>query len=485
MSHLVNKPHTFPTLGDKKPVRMGTRTVWDTFAVWLFALLVIGSEKSPGAQFEFIPIDNPTPEVADYFGASVAGIGTDKILVGAYEDKTGAREAGAAYLFSTDGALLTAFTNPFPARFDWFGTSVASCGRDRVLIGAPGMDNGTSEAGVAYLLDLDGTVLTVITNPAPWHATQFGLTAAALGSDRILVGAQGSGTGAAVFLFNTNGGLLTAFTNPVSSGSDAFGSRVAAVGSEHLVIGAYRSDIGASNSGAAYLFAADGTLLTTFTNPAPSASAFFGYSVAGITPDKVLIGAYQGDAGATDAGAAYLFNTNGLLLTIFTNPTPAAYEYFGRSVAAVGNDRVLIGAHYESSGGPITGAAYLFNLDGTLLGTLTNSAPEPGDRLGGAVAAAGIHTLVAGAYGHGNYTGAAYLFRVPGTFPSHLSIERVGNGVRLSWPAVASNFILEESPDFTETNAWTVVPVPYQTNSSRISAVVPVDRAGFYRLRKL
>src|ERR1051325_1419698 len=56
----------------------------------------------------------------------------------------------------------------------------------------------------------------------------------------------------------------------------------------------------------------------------------------GAVPEDTLSG--------TNAGAAYLFSTNGTLLTIFKNPTPARADFFGGSVCAVGNDRVLIGA---------------------------------------------------------------------------------------------------------------------------------------------
>ena len=50
------------------------------------------------------------------------------------------------------------------------------------------------------------------------------------------------------------------------------------------------------------------------------------------------------------------------MLTTFTNPTPAASDYFGFSVAAVGSDRVLIGAYYDDTGAINAGAAYLFSL---------------------------------------------------------------------------------------------------------------------------
>jgi hypothetical protein len=182
----------------------------------------------------------------------VAAFGTDRVLVGA-------RNAGAAYLFDTNGALLTTFTNPAPATFNYFGHSVASVGTERVFIGAPQADEGAEDAGVAYL-------------------------------------------------FSTNGALLTTITNPSPALDDSFGARVAVLGSDRMVISAIYDDIGATNSGAAYLFSTNGTLLNTFTNPTPGASDAFGARVAALGNDRVIIGATYDDLGATDAGVAYLFS---------------------------------------------------------------------------------------------------------------------------------------------------------------------------------
>src|SRR6266850_4276747 len=77
------------------------------------------------------------------------------------------------------------------------------------------------------------------------------------------------------------------------------------------------------------------TLITTFSNPAPDYD-YFGNSVASVGTDRVLIGAYRDNMGALDAGVAYLFSTNGTLLTTFTNPSPQDYDNFGNAVAAVG-----------------------------------------------------------------------------------------------------------------------------------------------------
>ena len=129
--------------------------------------------------------------------------------------------------------------------------------------------------------------------------------------------------------------LLT-ITNPTPAAGDSFGISLAAVGNDRMVVGAIGA---ASAAGAAYLFRTDGTLLTTFTNPTPAAYDYFGRSVAALGNERVLIGAYLDDLGATDAGAAYLFSTNGTLLTTFTNPAPAATDCFGWSLVAVGSDR--------------------------------------------------------------------------------------------------------------------------------------------------
>jgi hypothetical protein len=287
------------------------------------------------------------------------------VLIGAYGDNTGATQTGAAYLFSTNGTLITTFTNPTPAAFDLFGNSVAALGSDRVVIGAYEDDTGGSDAGAAYLFSTNGTLLTTFTNPTPALVDYFGWSVAAVGSDRVVIGAYLDDTGApdagAAYLFSTNGTLLTTFTNPAPAVGDWFGNSVAALGNDRLIISASQADTGAGDAGAVYLFSANGTLLTTFTNPTPKGGELFGKSVAAIGSDRVLVGAYQDNTGATHAGAAYLFSTNGTLLTIFTNPSPAVNDDFGNWVAAFGSDRVVIGAFQDDTGATNAGAAYLFS----------------------------------------------------------------------------------------------------------------------------
>jgi len=314
---------------------------------------VTASKMATASNWFALTIASPTPAADDLFGSSVAGVGTDRLLIGAPYDDTGARTAGVAYLLSASGALLTTFTNPTPAG-DQFGSSVAAMGTDRVLIGALYDDTGAMNAGAAYLFSTNGALLATFTNPTPGDRDSFGSSVAGVGTDRVLIGAPHDDTGArnagAAYLFSTSGALLTTFTNPTVAAEDSFGSSVVGVGTDRVLIGALYNDTGGDNAGAAYLFSASGALLTTFTNPTPADSTCFGRSVATVGADRVLIGAFYYRPG----GGAHLFSTNGALLASFTNPTPAYDNGFGSRVAAVGTDRVLIGAFYE---------AYLFSLE--------------------------------------------------------------------------------------------------------------------------
>jgi hypothetical protein len=328
----------------------------DELALTFATLLGVGFAVDLSAQST--TFTNPTPAAGDSFGGSVAAVGSNRVLIGAELDDLGATNAGAVYLFRTDGTLLTTFTNPAPADGDRFGTSVAAVGSDLVVIGVGGKYTGAWHPVAPYLFRTDGTLLNTFTNPTLAARDSFGASVAAVGSDRVLIGASGS---EAAYLFSTNGTLLTTFINPAPAAGDSFGGSLAAVGSDRVFIGAQGDDSGGKDSGAAYLFSTNGTLLTTFTNPTPSFFAYFGNGVA-VGSDRLLIGASGADSGGPNSGAAYLFSTNGTLLTTFTNPTPAAGDTFGASVAAVGSDRVLIGASANDSGATGSGAAYLFSV---------------------------------------------------------------------------------------------------------------------------
>jgi hypothetical protein len=143
---------------------------------------------------------------------------------------------------------------------------------------------------------------------------------------------------------------VTTFTNP-SATLPFFGYQVEMVGGDKVLVSSFPGDIA---DGMGYLYGTNGTLLTTFTNPIqsiPPRNDAFGYPVAALGTDRVLIRAYRKSAGASAAGTAFLFDLNGAVLTAYTNPAPMAVANFGSAVATVGSDRVLIGAPREGGAG--------------------------------------------------------------------------------------------------------------------------------------
>jgi hypothetical protein len=323
---------------------------------------------------------NPAPGVSDWFGISLAPVGADKILIGASHDNSGATDSGSAWLFHTNGSLLTTFTNPTPSSPEYFGHAVAALGADRVIIGSYGEDSPAGDVGVAYLYRSDGAMLTMFPNPSPAINDWFGYAVSAVGTDKVLVGARLDDVGdvfaGAAYLFDTNGTLLTVFTNPTPQYGEVFGSSLTAIGADQILIGASQDNTGAPSAGAAYLFNAQGALLTTFTNPVAGAGDYFGFSLAALSSDRLLIGAPEDSGGAADSAAVYLFRTDGVLLTAITNPIPraigAAGDRFGAAIAAVGTNKVLVGA----SGRDV---AYLYTLKSSERGPLTiadAAAPE-------------------------------------------------------------------------------------------------------------
>jgi hypothetical protein len=81
--------------------------------------LQLSTADLQGAAFTVLAITNPTPAAGDNFGYSVAAVGTDRVLIGAWGDDTGANDAGAASgnwgdadgPIQDDGATSTLFMN--------------------------------------------------------------------------------------------------------------------------------------------------------------------------------------------------------------------------------------------------------------------------------------------------------------------------------------------------------------------------------------
>jgi hypothetical protein len=434
-----------------------------------------------------VQFSNPSPGAGDAFGISQCAVGNTRVLIGAYrDDTTGAMDAGAAYLFDTNGSLLGTYTNPVPVTGGVFGSSVATVGTNTILIGAP----GNSIGGAAYLFSAGGALITAFTNPFPEPNGDFGISVAALGNDRVVIAdwlddAGGNNAGA-FHVFNTNGLLLASGRGLQESGT--LGSGIAVVGSRMVVgsrilIGAPNFDVNlvAGKPGAAFLFNTNGVLLTTITNPTPAGNERFGDAVAVLDDDRILINA----PGESGTGGAYLFTTSGTLLTTFTNPTPVSGDNFGWSMSGIAGRWVLIGAPLDNGGGVGSGAAYLFNTNGVLLYMFAKPSVGVTDFFGHAVTWIGENRVLISAQGDdagATNTGAAYLFEMP--YPT-LMITFESQAVSIQWSGDETNLVLQASAILGDGAMWNDVndSVLILGNTYQVhQALTPTNR--FYRLSR-
>jgi len=283
---------------------------------------------SPGAAYLFDSTTgkllhkfiNPKPDNCTYFGRCVAGVNDTDVLIGAYCDDINVEGAGAAYLFDgSTGKLLRAFQKPKRATFLGFNISCVTAVGDNIFVGAPEDDTGAKNAGAVYMYDSKtGQLQHTFLNPTPDVNEIFGNYIA--GADNKVLIAAGRTTvdgksAGAVYAFDiATGKLLNTFENPKPSEEidfgDVFGRCVAFVGN-NVLIGASVDDndeAGVKNAGAAYLYdGISGKLLYTFLKPSPPIGVDrFGVSVAALGND-ILIGAYMDSTVARSAGAVYLF----------------------------------------------------------------------------------------------------------------------------------------------------------------------------------
>jgi len=250
------------------------------------------------------------PDVADMFGHAVA-ISDDTVVVGApwesskaggvdgNEANNGAKESGAAYVFSRTGtswsqqAYLKANN---PDALDFFGVAVAVSGTT-IVVGAPhedgdgaqASDNTRKDSGAAYVFARTGgkwTQSAYLKAAFPDTDDSFG-SAVAVDGGMILVGAPAESGGSAgvggdqtnnaqpssgaAFLFVQQGASWSQsayLKAQVVDGDDAFGAAVALSGNKAAVaapgeasnatgIGGSATDNSMAGAGAVYLFSGD------------------------------------------------------------------------------------------------------------------------------------------------------------------------------------------------------------------------------------
>ena len=340
--------------------------------------------------------------------------------------------AGAAYLHERLGGVwntghyLKASNTDTGDLFGW----AAAATPDHLALGAPGeqslsgsqADNSGTAVGAVYLFDATVALpaqTTYLKASNPDENDRFG-SSLAMSEDRLLVGApfeQSSATGVngdqdnntlsntgAAYLFEENGTGWTqiAYIKASNTRTDSeFGSSLA-ISDDTLAIGARRESSGSTgvngnqtntnspDSGAVYVFDEAGSAWTQSAYIKASntqSNDDFGFALD-LDADLLAVGApgedsstinNPNDNGETDSGAVYVFVRNGAgqwsQEAYIKAPIPGLRDFFGASVALVGN-MLAIGAPGERSGATgingndadesevDSGAVYVFERDG-------------------------------------------------------------------------------------------------------------------------
>ena len=306
----------------------------------------------------------------DVFGTSCS-MSDDFVVIGTY----GVDNEGSAYLFNLNGTEVAKLTpGDDGEEDDKFGGSVSI---DEKLV------VGTYYGNYVRVFSRNGTYERTIRCD---DCLYFGDVVATLGNLIVTKGEQDSID--KLFIYSTEDGQLL---KTLEQGSDwiravaiseqfivSTGSKTiiysntspdfpkiaeinqdgweVAVAGDRLVIGDILHPYGSLDRCDAYLYKTDGTLVTALDRQDASRRSEFGFSVA-ITDDKVLVGAYGDDDQGFHSGSVFIYSAvTGEFIKKVVAPDGEANDFFGSSVCA-SDSHYVVGAEGDNCR---TGAAYLF-----------------------------------------------------------------------------------------------------------------------------
>jgi hypothetical protein len=316
------------------------------------AFILLSCLSSRGQEVDFPPSYNiPAPVNAgnnggDQLGRSVAASGT-LVAVGVPDDDLG--HGGTVKVFDVvTGKLEHVLPNPLPSARS-FGQSVAMSGT-RVAVGAPNADFGVGNAGCVFVFDLASATPTdpviILYSPEPLQDNYFG-SALAISGTKVVVGVnqyeqKTDNDEGIAYVYDLAAAApevpVLTLLNPKPSVFDYYGTAVGISGST-VAIGAPLE-----GKGTVYVYKLDGanpgTPVQTLTNPTPAMDDRFGNALA-VAGTRILVGDEADDAGAMDAGRAYVYDlastTPTVPVTVLANPAPDNGDNFGRTVSISGN----------------------------------------------------------------------------------------------------------------------------------------------------
>ncbi len=364
----------------------------------------------------------------------------DWLAVGAYKNDSMAKDAGAVYLFHREGSAWVErqkLTIDDGAVEDFFGARTALNGDCLVVAAYLDDDNGT-DSGSLYVFRLDGDQWRQETKIIASDGAEedwFGLPVNMAG-EWIVAGARqhdqnGSNSGA-VYLYRygekykwMRPDIETKLKAGDGSEGDAYGGFIDKEGLWYIV-GAHLDDnAGGKDAGAAYLYQWNGMKWIESKKLLAADGAaedYFGYAV-GISGDYAIVGACWDDDAADKSGSAYIFKRTGsdwVQQAKLVANDAGQDNRFGISVALDG-EYALVGAFFDDDFGTRSGSAYIFKRDGTTWtqqARLLASDGAANDWYGVCTALDGDYAAVGSRY-HDNGAisdaGAVYVYKRSGT----------------------------------------------------------------------
>ena len=343
-------------------------------------------DSPPGT---YLTIRNPTA-TADGFATAVSGLGNNMVAVGAPRADNGGISSGAVYVYNADtGKMIRKLQHHDPQDKDMFGASIAPVGDDKMLVASVGksvhlydtasgarlldiqdpvaarhgfpmfgfqmglLDNGNlvvsdsterngSYRGAVYVFDQQGNQVLRILNPDPDppRNTSFGRVMSTMQNDIFALAYSYSEGHNKIYRFNgLTGVLLDTKTSPISSAARYFGWYMDADPSAGLLT----SDRGASSStGRGYLYGTDGTLREMRPYFPNHSGVGLGTGVA-LTSDNVVLGSSHGYYLSERYGGLYVFDKDYLSRAFAYIPNPALHSTtFGYETHAIGDNKVII-----------------------------------------------------------------------------------------------------------------------------------------------
>jgi hypothetical protein len=343
-------------------------------------------EKTPTGWIQKQKLLADDGAASDYFGYAVS-ISGNFAIVGAYREDDKGSDAGAAYIFenSTSGWIqkqkLLASDG---GGSDHFGSAVSISG-NTAIVGSRYDDDKGTDTGAVYIFKKNGSNWTQedkLYSSDPANSDNFG-HAVSISEDKAIVGAynKNNKTGAAYIFEHTSSGwqekkILLASN---AANSDHFGRSVS-ISDNIAIVGAYQKN---SSKGVAYIyeFTNNDWQETQLVASDAQNDDHFGYAVS-IYGNTAIVGAYQEDDKAGNAGAAYLYertSTGWQEKTKLVAADGQSFDYFGVGVSISG-DNFIIGAHGEDHRGSSAGAAYIFSTNikyNSISGYVMDSSNRP------------------------------------------------------------------------------------------------------------